>query len=468
MRTYEETKRVQEVERQKNIAHILIKGANEKRKFDRIIREIEKDMKYHGDESRSVIILIQDNLKLLERSKLSCEESQQLYEMKVEKIGLGEDLLWINQLLDDYHETIRKAKMFINKNDRKEINHTHGNLKLEKIKFDEFDGTLRKYQKFKQEFIKIIKPRYGKEEEAFALRSYLAPRVREEIEHLGDNCAQIWKRLDEKFGNESRFIDSIMFDIKRLKINKEDYGVETLKLIYTVERAHRDLKMIGREREISNAAIVATLEEKLPKKIEDNWLEIVTGDQQLLLKHKSMIEYKLAAIRRTVLNRGVSHHAGVDNQVEVNSLVSTEDRKPRCWLHPEETTHPIWKCPSLINMSAKERIEAARINRVCFRCFGVGHPVRLCRRSFKCRIENCEQPHHDLLHEACTSVTSYHGIHDKIKGTGDVLLQIQNIPCKQENGKSDNINVLWDSGSTVSFITFKKALNLKLRSVTKG
>ena len=131
--------------------------------------------------------------------------------------------MWIN------HESIRKAKMFINRIHRKEINHTHGNLKLEKLKFDEFDGTLRKYPKFKQEFIKIIKPRCGKEEEAFALRSYLAPRVREEIEYLGDNCDQIWKRLDEKFGNESKLIDSIMFDIKRLKINKEDYGVETLK-----------------------------------------------------------------------------------------------------------------------------------------------------------------------------------------------------------------------------------------------
>ena len=45
--------------------------------------------------------------------------------------------------------------------------------------------------------------------------------------------------------------------------------METLKLINTVERAHRDLKAIGREREINNAAIVGILEERLPKKIED-------------------------------------------------------------------------------------------------------------------------------------------------------------------------------------------------------
>ena len=59
MGRYEETKRVQEVERQKNIAHNNKGSTNEKRKFDRIIREIEKDMKYDGDESRSVLILTQ-------------------------------------------------------------------------------------------------------------------------------------------------------------------------------------------------------------------------------------------------------------------------------------------------------------------------------------------------------------------------------------------------------------------------
>ena len=36
---------------------------------------------------------------------------------------------------------------------------------------------------------------------------------------------------------------------------------------------------MDRERKISNAAVVAMLEEKLPKKIEDDWLEIVTGER---------------------------------------------------------------------------------------------------------------------------------------------------------------------------------------------
>ena len=191
---------------------------------------------------------------------------------------------------------------------------------------------------------------------------------------------------------------------------------------------------------------------------------------QLLLKHKGMIEYKLSAIRSTASNSVVSHHAEENSQLEMTSLMSVEDRKPRCWLHAEESSHPIWKCPDLINMSSKERIESVRIHRACFRCLGVGHVARLCRKGFKCRIDNCNQPHHDLLHEACTSVssyTSYHGTHNKVKGTEDVLLQIQKIRCKQRNGRYDNINVLWDSGSTVSFITFKKARNLKLRSLEK-
>ena len=84
----------------------------------------------------------------------------------------------------------------------------HRNLILKKLKFDEFDGTIRKYPKFKQEFIKMITPRYRKDGEAFALVATLvALCVSDEIEYLGDETEQIWKRLDAKFGNEIKLID---------------------------------------------------------------------------------------------------------------------------------------------------------------------------------------------------------------------------------------------------------------------
>ena len=44
-----------------------------------------------------------------------------------------------------------------------------------------------------------------------------------------------------------------------------------------------------------------------------------------------------------------------------------------------------------------------------------------------------------------------------------VLLQIQEINCKRKDGRLDSVNVLWGSGSTLSFITFRKAQSLKLK-----
>ena len=207
---------------------------------------------------------------MLEKCKNNCEQMQRAYEVHLDEALEKVDNVWMDEKLDSYHETIRQAKLFVSKNKEREVRDKHSNLKLEKIKFEEFDGSLRKYPMFKQDFIKLIKPNYSETEEAFALRSYLSINVREEVDHLGDDCEQIWKRLDEKYGNESKLVDLIMYDIKRLKVNKDDYNINALKLINIVEKAHRDLRAIGREGEISNAAIVAMLEEKLPKKIEDD------------------------------------------------------------------------------------------------------------------------------------------------------------------------------------------------------
>ena len=114
-------------------------------------------------------------------------------------------------------------------------------------------------------------------------------------------------------------------------------------------------------------------------------------------------------------------------------------RSARCWLHPEETSHPIWRCQSLLDMSAKERMETMQENRASFRCLGVGHLAQ-CRRSFKCCIDNCERPHHDLLHEAYVPGAVLHGNHiNEPNVKSDFLLQIQKINCKRKDGRLDSV-----------------------------
>ena len=94
---------------------------------------------------------------------------------------------------------------------------TFSGIWFEKIKFDPLKGDLRKYPKFKEEFLKHIEPLYKPSKEAFVLRHYLSDEVRNEVEGLGENIKQIWERLDKKNGDEGKLVDALMSEIKKLK-----------------------------------------------------------------------------------------------------------------------------------------------------------------------------------------------------------------------------------------------------------
>ena len=105
-------------------------------------------------------------------------------------------------------------------------------LGLQKLKFDSFGGEIRKYRRFKEQSLSSIKPQYLEEQEAFVLRSYLSPDIKEEVEGVSEDAGEIWKQLDQKYGDEYKLIDSIMAEIK--KVNSGPPG-ETLKMINTIE-----------------------------------------------------------------------------------------------------------------------------------------------------------------------------------------------------------------------------------------
>lgn len=73
-------------------------------------------------------------------------------------------------------------------------------------------------------------------------------------------------------------------------------------------------------------------------------------------------------------------------------------------------------------------------------------------------------PHHQLLHEAHASGISFHGTRKRDQRNSqdaNILLQLQKVRAGRR-GRFTQLNVLWDGGSTLSFITFQQAKKLKL------
>ena len=67
--------------------------------------------------------------------------------------------------------------------------------------------------------------------------------VKEEVDNVDDNLETLWQRLDKRYGNCGKLVDTILADLSKLP--KGD-GKQTLLMIKTVEKAFRDLSKLRR------------------------------------------------------------------------------------------------------------------------------------------------------------------------------------------------------------------------------
>ena len=323
---------------------------------------------------------------------------------------------WITESEKQFNELTNAARIFSSKHstssDKNNIAETKSSgIRALKLNFDIFSGDIRKYPCFKKDFLKHIKHRYSPNEEAIALKSYLSSEIKEDVCSLGDDAAKIWEHLDSKYGDPCKLVDSIMADVKNISKCSDDSPSEILSMINTIERAERDLRALDMQQEISNSTIVSLIEQTLPKSIEDDWLDVVTGSGEeadairknkfpellkVLQKHKKKIEYKMSDIRNTDMLSGGVHNA-----------FGTVKRST-CWIHPE-SYHQIWKCNTFERKPIEEKLELIRSKKACHICLDTTHETNSCPRNFKCRKNNCGGDHHTLIHEAVEKGVAFQG-----------------------------------------------------------
>ena len=277
-------------------------------------------------------------------------------------------------------------------------------VQLERIKLEKFNGDIRKYPKFKEQFELYVKPLCTSEQLPFVLKSHLIEEVREEVDNVDDDLGTLWSRLDKRYGNYGKLVDAILSDIS--KAPKGD-GRSTITMINTVERAYRDLSRMGRASEMRNGTIISMIERKLPDEIRFEWVKIVAektesdADEkfplllELLRSWKAMIEYDQDTIRKPADRKSVSNFATGTPQKH-------QSGGNTCWIHTSEK-HPIWVCQSFKTKSIPDRLAMGKQNNACeacleIKCSGVADPDK-CKKGFKGQVQGCNRPHNKLLHQ---------------------------------------------------------------------
>ena len=283
-------------------------------------------------------------------------------------------------------------------------------FKHDKMKFPPFDGNIRKYAKWKEEYEIHVQPLCAPTQSAFILKTHLCDELREEMDILGGDETEIWERLDQRFGNKSRLVDTILADVKGVQKCTDDSS--TLKMIKTIERCYNELKSTRRETEMNNTTIISMIEEKMSLEMSTEWIKAITKkdadheDKFSLLKAllddwRARIEYKIANLRAsTTTEEGTVFFGNSSTNNSNNNNNTTRTQQQPCWMiHTSNNNHPIWRCREFQKKSVDERIALVRENNACFKCLSKGHNTAACTKTFKCTVQNCNQYHNKLLHK---------------------------------------------------------------------
>ena len=176
-------------------------------------------------------------------------------------------------------------------------------FRLEKMPLPSFDGHVRHYPRFKKDFSEIILPNVDPKEAAFTLRQCLHRNVNDFLGCCEEDVGKMLKRLDTKYGDPCKIMDSIISDIHKFKKMEPDDNVRIIQFVDILEKAHHDLKGMGLEKEITNANTISIIENKLPKTIQMGWYRKIYEENSAIdktAKFPSLL--KFLSTKRGALN----------------------------------------------------------------------------------------------------------------------------------------------------------------------
>ena len=180
---------------------------------------------------------------------------------------------------ENYNETIERIETFTATIEDENKTKQSSPLRLEKVKMPFFDGTIRQYPQFKKDFQKQVMPTVNKESACYILRSCLGKEATDTVKSMADNIQEMWKRLDEKYGDPAKVADAIINTVQNVRPIKEGENKKFIELVDAVEDGYNDLKKLGLEREITTTSSVSIIERKLPPEIRKEWAKLVSAEQ---------------------------------------------------------------------------------------------------------------------------------------------------------------------------------------------
>ena len=101
-------------------------------------------------------------------------------------------------------------------------------------------------------------------------------------------------------------------------------------------------------------------------------------------------EDKLDRTKQLLGNKGDDGNSTAKNKTYI------EDEVVSCWLCNQQ--HRLIECNKFKNKPIEEKIKIVKEQRLCWNCLSKGHVLKECKSQHCCKVSECNQQHHTLLH----------------------------------------------------------------------
>ncbi|XP_062703711.1 uncharacterized protein LOC134286154 [Aedes albopictus] len=366
-------------------------------------------------------------------------------------------------------------------------------LKLPNIKLPVFDGNFETWLNFHDLFVSLVHTSTSLStiQKFYYLRSSLAGEALKLIQTIPISNEQYpvaWNLLVNHYQNDRRLKRTYVQSLFEFPCLKRETAVELHSLIEKFQANVKVLKQLGERTEHWDVLLIHLLSTRLDSVTRRDWEEYAEAND--VNKFQQLIEFlqRRVNVLETVGGRSVETSVSVKkfNAPRAANHGASQFGSWQCPACPGK--HPLYACGEFFKMTADEKEQQVRRNRLCRNCLRRGHMAKECPSESSCR--KCRGRHHTLLcyatrpegssqsaavahsnqpssndeplsstpaaHTGITSCTS----RDKSRTT--VLLATAIIVMVDNSGNEHPVRALLDSGSECCFATERLAQRMQI------
>ncbi|XP_011859777.1 PREDICTED: uncharacterized protein LOC105557203 [Vollenhovia emeryi] len=383
------------------------------------------------------------------------------------------------------------------------------------ISLPPFDGSYDKWEHFRDRFTSLII--HNKDLRNFARMQYLASSVTGsaldcicDLKVTAENFDVAWKALEDRFENKRRLLGVHLSALLNLPIVPRESANDLRTLVNKASLAVASLNNLQRtSAELWHDMLVHLVVQRVDSATRKAW-NVKANESDAIPSFDTFIKFmknRALALEDFAQPNGGPSTPNASGQAKSRKVhASTASASAPASASPsadaasaKSSSCPICKgrhffrsCPSFVEGSPSQRLEAARQHKRCLNCLAHGHISKNCNSKYTCRT--CSQKHHTMLHggwspgttspgvastthlaaatsgappsvEASTEIQSLSASLTAQPGPSHILLATAWIAVHGACGRSLRVRALLDQGSEMTFISENLAQNLRLKRI---